>query len=334
MKKIFNILVILIVILIPIGVIKYDGFNFVESNNEISQVEQIQDNNIVNKGMKITMLGGSNMKDKDNLNSMGYLIRTSNDKLIVVDGGRKTDAELLMSYIDKYGNGQVDCWFLTHGHGDHSGALVEILNSSIYDVKIENLYYSLNTKEWYNEHDERGKEAETALLDSLSNSKIINQTQCEEGQTINIDNIECEIIRVSNPQIINSDNGNEASMVFKLTAKDVGKSMLFLGDAYIEASKELLEKKEKLSSYAVQMAHHGQNGVTEEVYDCIKPSVCFFNAPDWLYNNDAGDGYNTGNWKSIIVQEWMKKYNTTNYKAYEGDQVVYISEDGAKLLDE
>lgn len=334
MKKLFNILVILIVMLIPIGVIKFDGLSLIESNNEVSQVDQTQESSNVNKGMKITLLGGSNMKDKDNLNSMGYLIRTSNNKLIVVDGGRNTDAELVKSYIDKYGNGVVNYWFITHGHADHAGALVEMLNSDVYDVKIENLYYSLNTREWYNEHDERGKLAEIALLDSLSSPKIVNQVQCEEGQIINIDNIECEIIRISNPQIINSDNGNEASMVFKLTAKDVGKSMLFLGDAYLEASKELLERKEKLPSYAVQMAHHGQNGVTEEVYDCIKPSVCFFNAPDWLYNNDAGNGYNTGNWKSITVQEWMKKYNATNYKAYEGDQVVYISEDGAKLIDE
>ena len=53
-----------------------------------------------------------------------------------------------------------------------------------------------------------------------------------------------EILRVANPEITDGDNGNEASMVFKLTAKDVNKSMIFLGDAMQKASPEILEVKD------------------------------------------------------------------------------------------
>ena len=67
------------------------------------------------------------------------------------------------------------------------------------------------------------------------------------------------------------------------------KDILFLGDSYLETGNELLKNcYNDLKSYAVQMAHHGQNGVGKEVYDVIDQSICFFNAPKWLYENDNG----------------------------------------------
>ncbi len=320
MKKVLSaIFIIIILAMIPVGILKYDNYK----NPTVYQTEEIVQEEIDEKeGMRITMLGGSNMKDKGDTNSMGFFIRTNKDTLIAVDGGNPSDAPLLKKYIDNYGNGKVDYWFITHAHEDHCGGLIELLKS--YDIEIENLVYSFNSREWYEINDSRGKDSEIAMLDSLSNPKIKNKIECFEDQKIEIDNIECDIIRVANPEIVNSDNGNEASMVFKLTAKDVDKSMIFLGDAYIKTSEELAEKKERLSSYAVQMAHHGQNGVTEEIYDFIKPTICFFNCPEWLYNNDGGNGFNTGKWKTIEVLEWMKKYNTTNYVAYNGDVQVQL----------
>lgn len=320
MKKVLSVFFIIIILaIIPVGIFKYDTYKYPEKYQPEDKAQEEIDEK---EGMRIIMLGGSNMKDNGDINSMGYFIRTNKDTLIAVDGGRPSDAPLLKKYIDQYGNGKVDYWFITHAHDDHCGGLIELLKS--YDVEVENLLYSFNSREWYEINDARGKETEIAMLDSLSSPKIKNKIECHEDQIIEIDNIECDIIRVANPSIVDSDNGNEMSMVFKLTAKDVDKSMIFLGDAYIRTSEELVQKKERLASYAVQMAHHGQNGVTKEVYDCIKPTVCFFNCPEWLYNNDGGDGYNTGKWKTIEVLEWMKKYNTTNYVAYKGDTQIQL----------
>ena len=69
-------------------------------------------------------------------------------------------------------------------------------------------------------------------MDALKSDKILNHVICEENQKIKIDNIEIDILRVANPEITNGDNGNEASMVFKVTALDVNKSMVFLGGCY------------------------------------------------------------------------------------------------------
>lgn len=47
--------------------------------------------------------------------------------------------------------------------------------------------------------------------------------------------------------------------------------------------------KDDLRANAIQMSHHGQNGVTKDVYDAISPEVCFYNCPEWLWNNDNGE---------------------------------------------
>lgn len=279
------------------------------------------------KGMSVTMIGGSNMEDKGNTQSCGYIIRSQNGKLIIVDGGLDIDAPIILEYINKFGNGTVDYWIITHAHIDHVGALTTLLEKE--NIVIENICYSLNSLEWYKQYDKRGYASEEKMITLLQNSeKIKNKIECQKGQIISIDNIDCEIVRIANPKVIHSDNGNDSSMVFKLVAKDVNKSVIFLGDAYVYASKELMEEPEKLKADAVQMAHHGQNGVTEDVYKAIAPELCFFNAPEWLYNNDNGGGYDSGKWQSITVRGWLEALGTKNILAYEGDRTVYFTEYG------
>ena len=320
MQKVVKILIPIILVLslivgITFIVIKYD-----------KHVREIE-------GMKVTLIGGSNLKEKENVNSMGYFIRTRNGKTIIIDGGREFDYDEIKYYIDKYSNGKVDYWILTHGHLDHVDAFLKLVKEDDSFV-IENLYYSLLEDEWYEKYDKRGYESTHSVLEELDNDKILNHTNCEKNQVIEMDNIRCDIIRIARPEITIGDSGNEASMVFKLTATDVDKSMIFFGDAKLEVSKEILEKPELLKADAVQMAHHGQSGVSKEVYDAVNPKVCFFNCPEWLWNNDSGEGYDSGKWKTLIVRSWMEEKNTINYKSFEGDQTIHFCRDGLIKLNE
>lgn len=285
------------------------------------------------EGMKVTIFGGSNEEKRHNIRSMGYMIRSKNGEVIFIDGGDWFDYDVVTSYIDKYTDGTIDHWFVTHGHSDHVGALKDVINKE-NNYKIENLYYNLLTEEWYKKNDARGYDSEKGMLDALASEKILNHVVCEENQKIKIDNLEIDILRVANPEITNGDNGNEASMVFKVTALDVDKSMVFLGDAMTKASPEILEAKDRLEADAVQMAHHGNWGVTKEVYEAINLEVAFYNATKGLYNNDAGEGYNTGKWDSIKVREWLDEIGVEKHiLAFEGDQTVHFSSAGIKLID-
>lgn len=284
------------------------------------------------EGMKVTMLGASNMKDKENVNSMGYFIRTRNGETIFVDGGRDIDFDDVKFYIDTYCNGEVDHWYITHGHTDHVSALVKLLQEDD-SFAIKNMYHSLLDDEWYKEYDKRGYDSTHALLEELkSNERILNKVSCTNDQVIEMDNVRCDILRIANHEITNTDNGNDASMVFKFTATDVNKSIIFLGDGLKYTSLELLEEPEKLKSDSVQMAHHGQNGVTQDVYKAIEPKVCFFNCPEWLWNNDNGNGYNSGSWQTVIVRGWMDELGTINYMAYEGDQTFHFNRNGIEKI--
>lgn len=285
-----------------------------------------------NPGMRVTLLGGSNQVDKGGIRSMGYIVRTRSDEVIFIDGGLNIDYETLNKYIKLYTDGNIDHWVITHGHDDHVGAFLEVLNKE--DITIENLYYNMLSEDWYEKNDPRGYASEKAFLDSLTNSKILNHIVCQVGDKFKIDNIEMDIIRVANPEITDGDNGNEASLVFKLTAKDVKKSIIFLGDAMTKASPEILKAGERLKADAVQLAHHGNWGVTEDVYKAINPQVAFVNATEKLYNNDSGLGYNSGSWTSIIVREWLEKIGcNTFYKAFEGDQEFSFTKEGITKIE-
>lgn len=252
---------------------------------------------------------------------MGYIIKTKNDKMIVIDGGLSEDAKNLLKYIQNHDN-KVDYWFLTHNHNDHAGAFVEIMKSD--DVQVDNIYVSLNEKEWYQVNEPRRAEFSEALIDTLNEEKIKDKVKSPElNEIINIDDINVEILGIRNPEFTENP-GNEQSMVIKF---DTGKTkLLILGDTGEKSSEKLLlNQKDKLKSDIVQMAHHGQAGATEELYKAVNPTICLWPTPEWLWNNDNGNGYGSGNWKTLEVRKWIDNIGVReNYVEKDGDIILKI----------
>lgn len=252
---------------------------------------------------------------------MGYIIITKNNNLIVIDGGTTEDTENLVKQIKNNG-GQVDAWFLTHIHDDHVGAFTEIINNE--SINVKKIYVSINEFQWYEENEPTRIEFTNKVFDLLSEENI--KQKIEEvflNQIITIDNIKAEILGIKNPEIT-QNAGNEQSMVIKF---DSGKTtFLVLGDTGENSSKKLLEKqKDKLKSNIVQMAHHGQAGATEELYNEIKPNICLWPTLEWLWNNDAGQGENSGEWKTFETRNWMKELKVNkNYVSKDGDLTIKI----------
>ena len=68
-----------------------------------------------------------------------------------------------------------------------------------------------------------------------------------------------------------------------------------------------------LQTEYTQMAHHGQNGVSKEFYEYIQPQKCIWPSPKWLWDNDAGDGFDTGPWQTVRTREWVLEIGVTEH---------------------
>ncbi len=236
---------------------------------------------------------------------MGYVIKTDNNKIIVIDGGTDQDTENLITNIKKYGT-KVDAWFITHPHQDHASGIINVLENNSLDV--DKIYVSLNDKDWYEKYG-AGRENETfRLIDALEKDNVKDKVEeVSLNEEITIDNVKCKILGIKNPEI--TENAiNNSSMIIKM---DTGKNtVLFLGDTGEESSKKVIQnQKENLKADIVQVAHHGQRGATEELYDLVNPKICLWPTTDWLWNNDSGNGEDSGNFKTKETRSWFDKLN-------------------------
>ena len=278
-KIILSITVVIIIIIL---------LDVIVQNQKTNQIKEIQ----------LTQLQANSHRQM-----MGYIIKTSEGKVIVVDGGTREDAPNLEKHINELGN-KVDVWFITHPHSDHAGAIIEIIEET--DIPINKIYYTMNDIEWYQQYaSERANEAED-FKNAMQNERVKDiAEEVSLNQIINIDFIECEILGIKNPEIT-EDAFNNSSMVIKMNLPET--SILFLGDTGAESGDKLLETQaSKLKSDIVQVAHHGQNGAKESLYQAIQPSICLWPTPEWIWNNDIGYVENTGSWITFENRSWMEK---------------------------
>ena len=275
---------------------------------------------VTNKdNIKITTL--TQLTNYTQTQMMGYIIETRNNQTIVIDGGTEGDAENLIKWIYQQG-GEVDTWFITHPHIDHMGAFLKVVQET--EIPIHTIYVTLNDLNWYETNELRQIDEIRDFFDIIQNSRISNVVQdVSLKQNIEIDNLRFEILGIKNPEIVNNA-GNNSSMVIKMYTDT--KTVLFLADTGEESGKKLLENfKEDLKADIVQMAHHGQNGVTEDVYKAINPEICLWPTPDWLWNNDAGEGEDSGTWKTKITRQWINDLGVKqNIIEKDGDQTIEI----------
>ncbi len=245
---------------------------------------------------------------------MCYIILTDNGKVIVIDGGidghGKHNPVYLPSAIRAVlGLGQedyfrVDAWFLSHIHCDHFYELAKMLCEYNADsnYRIENFYFSFPPQQngWesrggegdYNieefEQLKKGFDNYADITGSSSftydrlNGAVINPENIGKGLTIEVDGCCFDILQTwdSSDLIVNS-----TSTVIRLRYKE--HSVLFLGDAYIDTGDRLLKTypAESLRSEYVQLAHHGQHGVSEQFYHAIDTdnSVRLWPSPNWVW---------------------------------------------------
>ncbi len=235
------------------------------------------------------------------INTIGnsYVFKMSDGKVAVMDGGVSEEADYLRGFLAALGN-HVDIWFISHPHGDHIGAIAEILKEP-KGLKIDLVVHS----EFSPEHrkTERGStEKATGFYEALAQSGIPQENMTKAGKVFQLDQTRFKILGVKNEDITVNPFNNSCMVVRVWDAK---KSIVFLGDSGAEQGDRLLNGpfRNELDCDYLQMAHHGQQGVSKEFYRTIKFSACLWPSPSWVYNNDAGKGFNTHILKTIEIRD-------------------------------
>lgn len=255
--------------------------------------------------------------------NLSIVIKSPHGKLIVVDGGWEADADKLSSLILQQG-GKVDAWLITHPHEDHVGALCAILNDSSRKIKIDKIYCSLATPDWYRQVSPTGAGIADQLLSAFTKLPVGTVTNnIGRGTEINIDDVN---IRVLNNRGVYTYNGvNNSSLVYKIRVS--GQSILILGDLAYDGGKDLIKTctAAELKSDIVQMAHHGQQGVDQDAYALIAPTTCLWPTPAWLWNNDNGGGVGSGPWGTLTTRAWMDALGVKDNRSLkDGDVHMYL----------
>tara|TARA_R110002074_G_scaffold178220_4_gene341770 strand:- start:15548 stop:16465 length:918 start_codon:yes stop_codon:yes gene_type:complete len=234
---------------------------------------------------------------------MGYILRMDDSKLIVVDGGTEEISELVYNYIMQLG-GTVHYWILTHPHKDHVGALNHLLLKKS-NIIIDKVLHTRLDLELIKIHEPSSHSFIKDFYAILEDSGI-QQLDPLIGEKLDLgEGVGLRILGNRNPDIV-ANIVNNSSLVFQITSKS--KTVLFTGDLGVEGGNRVLQNNdpEILRSTHVQMAHHGQDGVTKEFYEVVNAKTALWPTPLWLWeNNIDAKGINTGPWKTLIVKNWM-----------------------------
>jgi len=255
--------------------------------------------------------------------NMSYVLRTRNDDIIVIDGGNRGDAEYLRGFLAPLGN-RVAAWFISHPHPDHVDALTVLLND-LKTLQIDHLYGSMPDESWVAQHEPQPPTHLKSVEDFNQALRDSDHTleELSLGQTINIDSVTIQVLGIMNPEI--TPNAiNNSSIVLRVF--DAHKSVLFTGDLGVQGGHKLLNSSyaKQLPADYVQMAHHGQAGVDINFYRAVRPRYCLWPTPVWLWDNNSGDGANSGPWQTLTVREWMERMNVEQH---------YVSADGLIRID-
>lgn len=188
---------------------------------------------------------------------MGYLIRTANGHLIAVDGGHPADAEAFAELLEANADGEpvVDLWIITHPHGDHYGALLEICNREdlAARVGVKKLVYHFpgefrdakgNGIGYVYPHFEK-------ILAVTGAEAVLPKTD----EVMDVDGMRLHFLYTpTDCSILN--NPNQLSLIF--TVQGAGKKIMFTGDAYHRNMQIVVWRYPNgLKCDILQLPHHG-----------------------------------------------------------------------------
>lgn len=243
-----------------------------------------------NKRIILTQLAGE---------GSGYILETSENNLIIIDGGTNNDAERIRQIITEKGNPTVLAWFLTSPSNDKSGALCEILNNNS-DIEIQNVYISfISAGEWYQSLGLEESELEK-IYDTLhcvyadENRDIVRGM--ERRTQYQFDNYFITPLEVKDEERFAADNLSNQTTILKVD--NTFRNVIFLGDIGKEKGHFFKENnQDQFECDCLQMDGDNLKESGFEIFEKIKPETTMISGniipsyvnSDFIYTKDNGE---------------------------------------------
>ena len=239
---------------------------------------------------------------------MGFIM-AGDGVVIGVDSATAGEAENIEKTVLACG-GVVNRWLFTHAHHDHIQGFSEIMRRG--NIRVESVSFAFPSYEYImrvENNDELQKTVYNDFFEAIEKHNI-RVVASEKGVEMKVGQF--RITPLSDGSAV-GERLNSSSVVYRVDTR--GDSVLFLGDMDWVAEDKILEEfPDKIKCPVVQVAHHGQHGVTEKFYQAVQPKVALWCTPEWLWNNDIGTGFNKGPFATLETREWLRKLGTVNYR--------------------
>lgn len=256
---------------------------------------------------------------------MGYIVKTDNGKLVVIDGGWEEDAEGFVRALEINADGKkpiVDAWIITHPHEDHYYALRKIAKDPALCARLEikQIIYDYRVDSLSNEPTDYVKEGERDM------EYILSQTSAKAylpsvGEELRIDTLKITFLFTPNGEK-NLPNANFMSLIFIIEDEKSGKRCMFTGDAAPRTMQAALDGyKGSLACNALQLPHHGLCDTGHlEFYKAVNADMVLIPtciAGDACMRTDLYGG-------APQVNLWAENNAKKVYKAFEGTQTIEL----------
>lgn len=229
---------------------------------------------------------------------MSYVIRLSDGRLVVIDGGRDLppDVDQLFETLKESAQGErpvIAAWIFSHPHVDHFCAFIGFMERYAEQIDIEKFlfyfpeaddfvhYPSLAPKDpaQFEQSESHHIEQVLAIVERLGVPVYTPHT----GQTYRIGDAVCEILACIDDTIHRSRNVNMTSLVIRMELG--GQVIIWGGDASFGEAQLPEKYGDALKADILQVPHHGfQCGDAEGElagYRLIAPKVCLLPASDY-----------------------------------------------------
>ena len=230
---------------------------------------------------------------------MSYVIRLSDGRFIVIDGGNNIEVERHKLFAclkagSPFEKPVIAAWILSHPHSDHFHCFLGFMETYAQDVVIESFLF--NFPECDDEEHYPGLGGVSPIVNSLKLARVCVPIMLDwiaksgaavytphAGQRYAIGDAQLEILSSMDDTIHISQDINASALVIRMTLG--GQTILWSTDAAYSHAKLAQRYGNHLKADILQIPHHGfQSGKAEGElagYAFIQPRICLLPADDF-----------------------------------------------------